>query len=84
MARYEPPTYPHFAVDVNGHAVRRFDSVDDEGTIIAFCQKTDDAYTIVSALSYQVEHAALIGLLNGTHGILREIQEKLYGPDAGE
>jgi hypothetical protein len=78
MAKFAPVTYPYY--EAHEHLIRRFDHQDDEGVIVAFCPNPDEAVKIMGALNLSIEHASLIALLNNTHGILREMQEKLDSP----
>lgn len=70
-------TFPHYEC-YDGHTVLRFDA-DDHGVTVAFCPDPQEAEKIVGALTGVIEHNALIGVLNGTHDMLRDIREKLDG-----
>lgn len=76
MAKSSTWLYPHYEFDTD-HTIRRYDHPDHEGVIVAFCPNPEDTGKIVQALSFHVEHDAMVGLLNGTHDVLRDIRERL-------
>ena len=72
--------FPYYQVSADGHSIWRVDSAEDEGVIVAFCPNPTEAHNLANGIMRDVEHRALIGVLNSTHDTLRDIREKL---DAG-